>query len=64
MAVGSKAILRAVLIACGVGATLGGCAQEQPQSTVTRGLDSGVTSSNGGGMAPANFGTSAPIRTR
>jgi hypothetical protein len=34
-----------------------GCAESQPQSTVSRQLGSGVTSSNGGGMAPANFGS-------
>ena len=31
-------------------AALAGCASERPQSTVSPGLDSGVTSSNGGGM--------------
>ena len=45
-----------------------GCAAERPQSTVSRNLDSGVTASNGGGMAPSNFGNfstpaSPPPRT-
>jgi len=31
-------------------AALAGCAGERPQSTVSPGLDSGITSSNGGGM--------------
>ncbi len=31
-------------------AALAGCADERPQSTTTRGLDTGITSSNGGGM--------------
>lgn len=37
-------------------AAVAGCAEERPQSTVSRGLVSGVTSNNGGGMAPADFG--------
>lgn len=30
--------------------TIAGCAAEKPQSTVSRGLESGITSSNGGAM--------------
>jgi hypothetical protein len=43
---------------------MAGCAHEQPQSTVSRGLESGITSNNGGGMAPANFGTTAPVKAQ
>jgi hypothetical protein len=53
----STAAVRGALMACGLAVTLWGCAAEQPQSSVSRGLVSGVTSSNGGGMAPANFST-------
>ena len=31
-------------------AMLGGCAYERPQSTITPGLDTGITASSGGGM--------------
>ena len=48
--------LRAALAVCGLGLMLAGCADAQPQSSVSRDLNSGVTSSNGGGMQPANFG--------
>ena len=57
----STTALRAAVVACGIALTLVGCADERPQSTISRNLDSGVTSSYGGGMAPANFGSSAPI---
>ncbi|HYZ62604.1 MAG TPA: hypothetical protein VE650_09125 [Acetobacteraceae bacterium] len=50
-------------MACTFAFALIGCAEERPQSTVSRELGSGVTSSNGGGMAPANFGSFAPIST-
>ena len=53
----------AALMACTFAFALIGCAEERPQSTVSRELGSGVTSSNGGGMAPANFGSFAPIST-
>ena len=49
-------------VVCGVlmcAMILSGCAAEQPQSTVSRDLVSGVISSNGGGMAPANLGSIA-----
>ena len=48
--------IRIVLALLAAGAAAAGCAEERPQSTVSRGLVSGVTSSNGGGMAPADFG--------
>jgi len=64
MTVRSVSMIQAALIACGVGVALVGCAAEQPQSTVSRNLGSGVTSSNGGGMMPANFGTLGPTRVR
>ena len=57
----STTAVRAAVMACGIALALVGCADVQPQSTMSRNLDSGVTSSYGGGMAPANFGTSAPI---
>ena len=60
----STSIVQAALIAFGIGLGLVGCAAEQPQSTVSRDLESGVTSSNGGGMTPANFGTFGPTRVR
>ena len=47
---------RYALVACTLGMSLAACSTEKPQSTVTRGVDSGVTSSNGGGMAPTNYG--------
>lgn len=60
---GSK--LRPALVACGFGLLLAACAAEQPQSTVSRNLDSGVTSSNGGGMQPGNFsGTTTRVVPR
>jgi hypothetical protein len=43
---------------------LAACAAERPQETVDRRVGSGITSSNGGGMAPANFSTFGPIRTQ
>ena len=49
-------MLGIALMSCGIAIGAVGCAAEKPQSTVSRGLDSGVTSSNGGGMAPSNFG--------
>ncbi len=54
--------LRAALVVGGLAFAVAGCGYTTPQSTVSRNLDSGVTSNNGGGMAPANFGSSAPIR--
>jgi hypothetical protein len=57
-------IVRTVLMASGLALALAACAAEQPQSTVSRNLVSGVTSSNGGGMQPANFGSSAPQRVQ
>ncbi len=48
----------------GLAFVMAGCAHEQPQSTVSRGLESGITSNNGGGMAPANFGTTAPVKAQ
>jgi hypothetical protein len=59
----STPAVRVAVMACGIALTLVGCAEERPQSTISRNLDSGVTSSYGGGMPPANFGSSAPIRT-
>ena len=64
MQVRSMTALRAAVMACGLALTLIGCAEERPQSTVSRNLDSGVTSSDGGGMAPANFGTFGPEAVR
>lgn len=49
-------ILGVALMSCGIAVGVVGCAAEKPQSTVSRGVDSGVTSSNGGGMAPSNYG--------
>ncbi len=50
--------IRAVVLMGVVGLLgLSGCAAEKPQSSESRNLNSGVTSNNGGGMAPANFGT-------
>ncbi len=49
-------ILGVALMSSVIAVGVVGCAAERPQSTVTRGLDSGVTSSNGGGMAPSNYG--------
>ncbi len=49
--------VRAALIVCGFGLCLAACSAAQPQSTVSRNLDSGVTSSSGGGMEPGNFST-------
>ena len=60
----SIAAVRAVLMASGLALGLAACAAEQPQSSESRGLVSGVTSSSGGGMQPANFGTSSPQRAR
>lgn len=53
----SAAAVRGALVPCGLAIVLLGCAASQPQSTVSRGLVSGVTSNNGGGMEPANFST-------
>ncbi len=50
-------VSRVVAVIGGVGLLgLVGCAAEVPQSTQSRALNSGVTSNNGGGMVPANFG--------
>ena len=57
MSLCSTAAVRGALTACGLALMVFGCAESQPQSTVSRELGSGVTSSNGGGMAPANFGS-------
>ena len=43
----SKLPIIAVALAC---AALLGCAAERPQSTTTPGLETGITSSNGGGQ--------------
>ena len=56
----STAAVGGGLMISGLALMLSGCAAEQPQSTVSRNLGSGVTSSNGGGMPPANFGTFGP----
>ena len=47
------------LIASSVALTLAACTSGQPDSSIPRGV-SGVTSSSGGGMVPANFGTFGP----
>lgn len=59
---GSKIIIRNVILTAVIALTQVACAEEKPQSTVSRSLNSGITSNNGGGMAPANFGTIGPIR--
>lgn len=45
---------------------LGACAYERPQSTFTRGLDTGITSSDGGGTRALGdqprIGVSTPVR--
>ena len=64
MTASSVSTIKAALLASGVAMALVACAAEQPQSTVSRNLGSGVTSSNGGGMMPANFGTLGPTRVR
>lgn len=45
-------------------AAVAGCADTRPQSTVSRELESGITSSNGGGMRPAGttLGQGVPIK--
>jgi hypothetical protein len=53
----SIATLRTVLTASSLALALAACTSVQPQSAVSRELSSGVTSSNGGGMVPANFST-------
>ncbi len=63
MRLNSIAAARYTVVACGLAIALMGCATTQPQSTVSRDLDSGVTSNNGGGMMPANFGSYAPTQT-
>ena len=57
MKVYPTAAIRYALGACGLAIVLSACGAEQPQSTVSRDLVSGVTSNNGGGMVPANFGS-------
>lgn len=60
----SSPVLRAALLTLGIGLTLTACSEVRPQSRVSRALDSGVTSSDGGGMAPAHFGNFGPIPPR
>ena len=57
-------VVRIVIISLAVVAAVTGCSAEKPQSTVSRNLDSGVTANNGGGMAPANFGSTAPLKVQ
>ena len=57
-------IIRFTFAMFGLAFVIVGCAAERPQSTVSRGLESGITSNNGGGMAPANFGTTAPVKAQ
>lgn len=45
-------------------AGLGACAGERPQSTVSPGLDSGVTSSNGGGTRALGNQPNVGVTTR
>jgi hypothetical protein len=47
------------LIASSVALMLAACTSGQPDSSIPRGV-SGVTSSSGGGMVPANFSTFDP----
>ncbi len=55
MNVVSRSPVRSGMLASGLATILAACAAEQPQSTASRGLVSGITSSNGGGMMPANY---------
>jgi len=48
--------VRVALIASSVTLTLAACAPQQPDPSIPRAA-SGVTSSSGGGMVPANFST-------
>jgi hypothetical protein len=62
MNVSPKKSVRTGVIAFGLAALLSACATEQPQSTVSRDLVSGITSNNGGGMVPADY-SSFPTST-
>jgi hypothetical protein len=50
-----------LLVACTV---LVGCAGERPQSTTTPGLETGITSSNGGGTRALGNQPGAGVTTR
>ncbi len=56
--------VRTALVVCAAALSLAACGATQPQSTVSRSLDSGVTSNNGGGMAQPNYGATAPVRVQ
>lgn len=45
-------------------AALAGCAGERPQSVTTRGLDTGITSSNGGAMRASGNTLNQGVTTR
>ena len=60
----SRSTVQSACLAGAIGLALVGCAAERPQSSQDRALVTGVTNSNGGGMAPANFSTFGPIRTQ
>jgi hypothetical protein len=55
---GLRAIAFAIAATC-----LAACAYERPQSRVTPGLDSGITSSNGGGTRALGNQPNVGIRT-
>jgi hypothetical protein len=55
MNISLKTPLRTGTLAFGLTTLLSACGAQQPQSTASRDLVSGVTSSNGGGMVPANY---------
>lgn len=54
-------VIVAVPLLCAV---LAGCAYERPQSTVSPGLVSGVTSQNGGGTRTLGNGVNVGVTTR
>lgn len=57
----SKLVATVLMILAGT-SVLVGCAQERPQSTQTPGLDTGITSSTGGGMMTPNRPIGSPTR--
>lgn len=52
-----------IVASVGIGA-LAGCAGERPQSVTTRGLDTGITSSNGGAMRASGNTLNQGVTTR
>ena len=58
-------LVRLVLPACTLLCLgLTACAEERPQSTFTKGLDTGITASDGGGMRALGNQPNATVTTR